>query len=227
MIKLMIQFNGKQLTIPINPEERSIKRDANNDDIDIIGLGKTVRKGQPGLRQLSIESFFPAYGSYFYTGVKPRTCVEFIEEIWYTENTNNNVAKIVSNGLPIDINMYFVIDSFEYDHKAGEEDDIYYTLEIKEYKAYGVKTVDVQLSGLASARTVSVVNQQPENQQPTPVEPQRTYRVVRGDCLWKIAKKFTGNGNNWHSLYELNTRVIGNNPNLIYPNQVLTLPNGW
>lgn len=225
MIKLMIQFNGKQLTIPINPEEISIKRSANNDDIDIIGLGKTVRKGEPGLRQLSIESFFPAYGSYFYTGVKPRTCVEFIEEIWYTENTNNNVAKIVSNGLPIDINMYFVIDSFEYDHKAGEEEDIYYNLQIKEYKAYGVKTVDVQLSGLAAARAVSpiVIPQDTPNAE----EEVRTYTVQSGDCLWNIAKASVGNGSRWPELYELNTEVIGNNPNLIYPGQVLILPDGW
>lgn len=221
MIKLMIQFNGKQLTIPINPEELEIKRTADNTDIDIIGLGKTTRKGEPGLRQLSIKSFFPAYNSYFYTGVRPKTCVEFIEEIWYTENTNNNVAKIISSGLPVELNMNFVINDFTYDHKAGEENDIYYTLNIKEYRAYGVKTVDTQLSGLASARAAAptVIPQQ--------VAEVKTYMVQSGDCLWNIARASIGDGSRWPELYELNTEVIGNNPSLIYPGQELTLPDGW
>ena len=111
--------------------------------------------------------------------------------------------------------MYFVIDNFTYDHKAGEEDDIYFDLSIKEYRAYGVKTVDVQLSGLASARTVSpvVVSQDA----PAPEVNNKTYTVQKGDCLFNIAKACTGKGNDWHPLYELNTEVIGNNPNLIYP----------
>lgn len=223
----MIQFNGKQLTIPVNPEELEIQRTADNTDIDIIGLGKTTRKGEPNLRELTIESFFPGKNSYWYSGVKPKTCVEFIEEIWYTENINNNVAKIISKGLPKELNMYFVINDFTYNHKAGEEDDVYYTLTIKEYKSYGVKTINSQLSGLASARAVSTTTKQPENQAPTVTQPQRTYTVVSGDCLWKITKKFTGDGSRWQELYNLNTQVIGNNPNLIYPNQVLTLPSGW
>lgn len=222
-VQIMIQFNGKQLTLPINPEEISISQDGDNEDIEIIGLGKTVRKGQPDLKTLSIESFFPSQDSYFYTGVSPKTCIEFIQEIYNAENTNNNVAKIVTSGLPINLNMYFIIDNFEYDHKAGEEDDIYYNLEIKEYKAYGVKTVSTQLSGLAAARTASPAV---ETATATTAQ-QNTYTVVKGDCLWNITKKYTGNGSGWRELYNLNTSVIGSNPNLIYPGQVLTLPSGW
>jgi hypothetical protein len=224
-IQIMIQFNGKNLTIPINPEELTISRSATNDDIDIIGLGKTARKGEPGLMTLSIESFFPSASSYFYTGVTPKTCIEFINEIWGTENTNNNVAKIVTSGLPIELNMYFVIENFNYDHKAGEEDDIYYTLEIKQYVPYGVKTVNIQLSGLAAARAVSVATASTSTT--TTTSATKTYTVVKGDCLWNITKKYTGSGSNWKELYNLNTSVIGSNPNLIYPGQILTLPSGW
>lgn len=221
-IKIMFQFNGKNLTVPINPEELKISRSADNTDIDIIGLGKATRKGEPGLESFTIESFFPGPNSYFYTGVLPRTCIEFLNEIWKTDNINNNVGKIVTLGLPIDINMYFVIDDFDYDHKAGEEDDIYYTLSIKKYIPYGAKTVDVQLSGLAAARASSTATTTNTGSGAV-----KTYTVVRGDCLWNITKKFTGNGSRWRELYNINKSVIGSNPNLIYPNQVLTLPSGW
>lgn len=218
-VQMMLQFNGKQLTLPINPEKLTISRSAENADLNIIGLGKVARKGEPSLKTLSIESFFPSASSYFFTGVSPSTCIEFINEIWKTENTNNNVAKLVITGIPIPINMYIVIDSFNYDHRAGEEDDIYYTLGLKEYVAYGVKTVKVDLSGLASARAQAA--------QAVQSSAVRTYVVKKGDCLWNIAKAFSGNGANWPSLYNLNKGVIGGNPNLIYPGQVLTLPEGW
>ena len=222
-VKIMFQFNGKNLTVPINPEELEIARSADNTDIDIIGLGKATRKGEPGLESFTIDSFFPGPNSYFYTGVLPKTCIEFLNEIWKTDNTNNNVGKIVTLGLPIDINMYFVINDFDYDHKAGEEDDIYYTLSIKKYVPYGAKTVDVQLSGLAAARANSTAITTNVGTSGTV----KTYTVVRGDCLWNITKKFTGNGSRWRELYNLNKSIIGSNPNLIYPNQVLTLPSGW
>ena len=226
MVKILIQFNGKELTIPINPESITFSKSASNEDIEIIGLGKATRKGDPGLTSLTIKSFFPSKNSYYYTGVKPKTCVDFINEIWKADNKNNNVAKIVTIGLPININMFFVIESFSPEIKAGEEDDIYYSLEIKEYKPYGVKTITAQKSGLAASRAASTNKTTTSNNQDTQAT-RKTYTVVSGDCLWNITKKFTGNGARWQELYSLNKAVIGNNPNLIYPGQILTLPVGW
>ena len=47
-----------------------------------------------------------------------------------------------------------------------------------------------------------------------------TYIVQKGDNLTKIAKKFN---TTWQKIYEDNKQVIGNNPNLIYPNQQLII----
>lgn len=44
------------------------------------------------------------------------------------------------------------------------------------------------------------------------------------DCLWNIAKKFYGNGAKYTVIYNANKGIIGGNPNLIYPGQVLTIP---
>ena len=51
-----------------------------------------------------------------------------------------------------------------------------------------------------------------------------TYTVKKGDCMWNIAKKFYGNGSQYMKIYEANRGVIGSNPALIYPGQVLTIP---
>jgi nucleoid-associated protein YgaU len=52
----------------------------------------------------------------------------------------------------------------------------------------------------------------------------QTYTVVKGDCLWNISKKFYGSGAKYTIIYNANKSVIGGNPNLIYPGQVLTIP---
>lgn len=52
-----------------------------------------------------------------------------------------------------------------------------------------------------------------------------TYTVQAGDSLSKIARQL-GHGS-WNKLYAANKAVIGANPNMILPGQVLTLPPGW
>ena len=51
----------------------------------------------------------------------------------------------------------------------------------------------------------------------------RTYTVVSGDTLSKIAKREYGSAEKWHAIYEANRDKI-KNPDLIHPGQVLTLP---
>jgi len=52
------------------------------------------------------------------------------------------------------------------------------------------------------------------------------YNVVRGDHLWGISKKkeHYGNGHAWPNIYNANRDQI-KNPDLIYPKQVLKVPN--
>ena len=57
-----------------------------------------------------------------------------------------------------------------------------------------------------------------------PVETQRTITVQAGDSLSKIAKRELGDASKWHAIYEANKDRI-KNPDLIYPGDVLTLPN--
>lgn len=51
----------------------------------------------------------------------------------------------------------------------------------------------------------------------------RTYTVKKGDCLWKIAKEFYGNGALYTKIFDANTNQIAN-PNLIYIGQVFVIP---
>ncbi|MBA3658822.1 MAG: LysM peptidoglycan-binding domain-containing protein [Gemmatimonadales bacterium] len=57
----------------------------------------------------------------------------------------------------------------------------------------------------------------------TPATASRTYTVVKGDSLSKIAKREYGDAARWHAIYDANRDKISN-PDLIHPGQVLTIP---
>ncbi|HEY9013850.1 MAG TPA: LysM peptidoglycan-binding domain-containing protein [Gemmatimonadales bacterium] len=52
---------------------------------------------------------------------------------------------------------------------------------------------------------------------------ERTYTVVKGDSLSKIAKREYGNANAWRRIFDANRDQI-NDPDLIHPGQVLRIP---
>jgi nucleoid-associated protein YgaU len=58
----------------------------------------------------------------------------------------------------------------------------------------------------------------------TPASTPQTYTVKAGDSLSKIAKAVYGDAKKWKQIYEANQAIIGKNPDLIKPGQVLTIP---
>ena len=67
----------------------------------------------------------------------------------------------------------------------------------------------------------------PAGMTPTAAKPAAaalTYTVQKGDSLSKIAKKHLGDANKWQRIYEVNKSLIGEDPDKIFPGQVLTIP---
>jgi len=52
---------------------------------------------------------------------------------------------------------------------------------------------------------------------------ERTYTVVAGDTLSKIAKREYGDASKWQKIFEANKDTI-KNPDLIYPGQTFKIP---
>lgn len=107
------------------------------------------------------------------------------------------------------INVDVYIDSFRPSLRGGHG-DIHYSVELVEARHYTV-TTDAPTAGVGPRA------------RPTPPPP-RTYTVKPGDSLWAIARRVYGNGSKWRVIYDANRNVIGKNPNLIYPGQVLRIP---
>lgn len=49
------------------------------------------------------------------------------------------------------------------------------------------------------------------------------YEVKKGDCLWDIASERLSESTEWPKIYERNRNILGPNPDLIHPGQVITI----
>lgn len=99
---------------------------------------------------------------------------------------------------------------------GGGHGDIFYSLELNEWRDFVVKEIKPQTVTKASVR----------EQKPKP----KTYTIKRGDTLWGIARRFsdTKSGAKWPELWSLNkNRLRSGNPDLIYPGETVVLPQGW
>jgi LysM repeat protein len=90
------------------------------------------------------------------------------------------------------------------------------SVKLKQYKDYGISMCRITTPG-----TVSVTPSRSTDTAPAVT----TYTVESGDCLWNIAKACYGDGSRFNEIYEANKSTIGGNPDLIYPGQVLVIPN--
>lgn len=117
-----------------------------------------------------------------------------------------------NNKLTVSLEDYSIVDD------AGEGFDTTVKIKLKQYREFITKTCTVDISlpkPQAAMQQTRAAGNAPSG---------GSYTVVSGDCLWKIAKQFYGDGGKWSVIYNANKSVIGGNPNLIYPGQVLTIP---
>lgn len=208
-------INGKEkLRLPVNPPSNSYTSSFDYEDTTVVGLGEITRIGYRKQREFSIETFWPAsYNPVYcnYSGfISPASFVKKIES-WRDEREPIRFVVTGAGG----VNVKVTIRDFEVSaEKFGSPGDIYFTLNLKEYRDITIKTATVTNKKKPAAK------KRPSK----PKKKSKTYTVKKGDCLWKIAKRYYGKGSDWRKIYNANKKVIGKNPNLIYPGQKLVIP---
>lgn len=215
--EIWISYNrGKQkFRLPVLPEKFKIENGSKNDTVNISGLGEIVIKQDRPALVFSFNSFFPAdrYPGVQYTPLpKPQKAYDKINK-W--KNADKPVHLIMTAA---GVNMYCTIETFTKEEKGGDPGTIHYTIKLKEYRETKIRQIQVNAT-TKKAKIGGSGEGRVDNSAAT-----KTYTVQSGDCLWNIAKKFYGSGSQYTKIYEANKGVIGGNPNLIRPGQVLTIP---
>lgn len=81
----------------------------------------------------------------------------------------------------------------------------------------------VEDAGINTEKTEEIENSENAESVPVPEISER-YEVQEGDCLWRITQEQLGDGMRWRELYELNQKIIGDDPDRILPGLLLELP---
>lgn len=226
MISFFAKYKERLVQLPVNPENITINSSMNNSSTDTVGQGEINNIGFEKLKELTISSFFPKrYGGELYinTGGQfedPDFYIKFFNDI---KKAREPFRLIITD---INVNMLVSIESFNHTYQWGT-DDVDYELELKEYKEHNIRVLkasELGSNGIQQVGTASVTNTNSNRSIEKSIP--KSYTVVNGDSLWKIAQKYLGDGSRWKEIYTYNNNksIIGGNPNLIRPGQVLSIP---
>jgi len=197
----------------VNPERITCSTGNRILTFDVIALGEiSLPRGRiPTI--FSFEGFFPGEARRDSPMVKSWRAPKELAGIlsaWRNEGTK---LRLLVTETPINHDVYFDGDgSFEHEWRGGHG-DCWYSLRFVEARELAIR---------AEGEMAPVVVAGVQQTRPTPPAP-KTYTVKSGDTLWAIAKRTLSDGSRWREIYNNNTDVIGKDPNLIFPGQVLRI----
>lgn len=174
---------NEKLRLPITPYFE-VQGGNNNSTEDLNEVGTINLAGKPGLRSVSISSFFPSKpGPYLESG-------DVVLDPYYYYNKINTWARetepirLIITETPY--NFEVLVDSFN----AGEQDgtgDVTYTLEMSEY-------IRVQSTKYVPPKDKAPPLNKVPRYADLPAIPKALLTVGKSDTPWTMAQKIYGNG---------------------------------
>lgn len=215
-IQFWLSQGNTRLQLPVNPESLRVNSPFGYEDISVTGLGEYSVPHERGLKEFSLGSFFPAeYNPVYCETTRLLRPSEYISHLEKWRDSRKPIRLTVTG---TEINLLVTLRAFSYDvERAGNIGDIFFEMSLKEHREINVR-ITTPVNNKAPVKKAA--SRPAASKPPVP----KTYTVKSGDSLWKIAEKYYRNGAQWRKIYDANKKVIGKNPNLIYPGQKLVIP---
>lgn len=205
---IYVKFGSKKVKIPVNPESLKIQYPSDNKTYNVLGKGEIVVPRKPSLKIVSWESFFPSGDDpYINSGSKDP---EDYEKLFSKAMKNKTKCRlIISRSGLYDTNMQCIVSSFETTDKGGEPHDMYYSVELTEYRSYDPETVSI-ITTPAEETGTAEVSAETEREVETPV--------------LRVGATVIANGKYWYDSYGSSpfgtannltttvTRIVSGNP---------------
>lgn len=194
--------SGSTFFFPVLPASYSVSDGQNNSTVNVNAIGDINLLGLPTLTEISWDGFFPHENADYVQdySMSPVECVNRIKTMMQKGVCDLHLLDVLAD--------HVTIESFTHSEDDGTG-DIKYSITLKKYIYITTKGVE----------TVEIAQSRPDPETP---RNGKTYTVKEGDSLWQIARREC-NSDDWKSIYNANKSTIGDNPNLIYPGQELTL----
>jgi len=206
---------------PVAPSKFSTKIKNKNTATTLINDGEINMLKQAGLTELSFELLLPntKYPFAVYPdGFKPAT---FYTDKLKSLKGNKQPFQFKMNRMKPDGNLFsdtemlVSLEDYEIKDDVGYGFDMVVQIQLKQYRGYGTKVVEIKKTN-ANGKPVAKTTQQRSSLRPPP--PPQSHKVVKGDTLWALCKKYLGDGSKYPEIAKKNNIK---NPNLIYPGQII------
>lgn len=224
-----------KLLLPIAPSKLQLKVNSQNKTLTLINEGEINILKQAGLTDVDFEIMIPQvkypFASYKNGFQSAKVYLDKLEELKSSkEPFQFIVTRTFPNGkMLFDTNMKVSLEDYKIKEDSKSAYDVMVDIKLKQFKDFSTKTCTVTF-----AKAKSKVSAEPKREtaaSPAPKSTAKTHKVVKGDCLYNIAKTYYGNGARYPEIYKTNQSVIdgknkgtGNPQYTIYPNQVFTIP---
>lgn len=147
-IGFFFNYQDRLYQLPVNPEELSVQYPGNNESKTVVALGEITLLQKRKLAKLSISSWLPEQP--WHSGL--RTTGGFQPAIVYDELfrgilESEDYMRLVVTG--INLNMLVSIEDYKSSHQSGDYEDIYYTLDLKEFKPTSAVQIPITSENIA------------------------------------------------------------------------------
>lgn len=218
-------YLGKMLC-PVAPSKLQLKISNQNKTMTLINEGEINILKAPGLTEISFDILLPNVKypfAVYKSGFK--NAKHFMDKLEKFKTEKKPFQFIVTRMLPnnkmlFNTNMKVSLEDYKPVEDASEGFDVSVSITLKQYRKFATKTCKIKKKGKSKKKSAS---KKTTRETTKDTSKNQSYKVVKGDCLWNIAKKFYGDGSEYTVIYNANKDKI-KNPNLIYPGQVLTIP---
>ncbi|MFJ7971326.1 LysM peptidoglycan-binding domain-containing protein [Psychrobacillus sp. NPDC096389] len=218
-------LDGVQL--PVAPSDMETKINNQNTTITLINEGEVNLLKKAGLTDITFDLMLP--NSKYPFGVYPdgfQPASYFLDKLEKLKVDKKIFQFIVSRLKPsgdllFDTNLTVSLEDYIIMESAEEGFDIIVPVSLKQFRPYGTKVIEIKKNTTATssaAKPVATV----KNARPSNKEIPKSHKVVKGDTLWAICKKYYGKVTKAMT-DELAAKNGIKNPNLIYPGEVIKL----
>jgi len=184
--------------LPINPEKVNVSIAGDGEKFSIAKTGKINIPKEVQLAAFELASYFP-FGDTHYSSTAFREPQYYIDTLKKWQMNKMPVRYIYVDG-SFSINELVTIEKFEYDETGGSG-DVNFSLSLLKYVSFAPQKMSVVKKTETSKKTI-VKKTTPARQNTKPQS--KTYSLIKGDSLWKVAQKILGNGNRFPEIAKLN-----------------------
>ena len=223
------EFKLDKIILPVPPSNFQYSIKGNNKKLTSVNEGEFLILKNAKLSEISFEFMLPnvRYPFAVYKNNTFKNAKFFLDEIEKLKVAKKPFNFTIDRSKPNGTNLYdykekVVIDDYTLKEGASQGLDVMVSIKLTQYKEGNFKTVKIEKKKNGKKKIKTKKKRQVHNA-PMSDGKAKTYKVVKGDSLWLIAKKFYGDGSKYKKIKEANKGKLKRG-NMIFSGQILTIP---